>query len=196
MKKIINYKRIVLFAATLLLVLGCNINAIPTYVSKDVSFGVLTVNNLQDKSRYVQELVIDLSKFISDDEFNAIETAKLKSIILTLNGDYKNSVTNSKDIEQGAITLIKLKEGVPLLVNSSGTILNYSIDDVFSFSQTGLKNGVAKKFLIMKNFNIKDIIKNKKVRIGIILFTQNNSNFNDNSFSFTGKVETEVLVVQ
>ena len=196
MKKIINSKKIVLFTATLLLVLGCNINAIPTYVSKDISLGVITVNGLQDVDLYAQNVTIDLSKLISDEQFEAIETAKLKSITLTLNNDYENSVTNSRDFESASIGLYELEEGqVIVVVPSVGGVTNVvrAIAYTSFTNPMAMKSGVPFELEIEpSDGNIIDLIKNKKVTIGIAI--KSSSNFNDNAFSFSAKVETEILV--
>ena len=193
MKKIINYKKIMLFAATLLLVLGCNINAIPTYVSKDVSLGLITVNNLQNTGNYVQELTIDLSNLISDDQFDAIETAKFKSASFTLNNDYKNTVTSSENLSSGVIIIYELKEGIPFTLDN---VLANKFESIL-FVRSFIK-GVPSSSIIGEGYDIKNLIKDKKIKVGIYISSTNlfpsSENFNDDAFSFTGKIETEVLV--
>lgn len=217
MKKI-NFKKIITTFLFLSFTLGCNVVAIPTIVTKDISMGVILINNLQDKNAYYQEITVDLSNFISDDQFNDIDNIKFKKLILTLNSDYLNSVTNAKNID-ALLGFFKLKEGIPFTQenfatwNEGNNPSKYFITDALAFTFNGFTVGKEAIIGIDNSADLKNYIKDKKIKVGFLIATRSNPNasaedsfignpnriapnFNDNSFSFIAKVETEVLIVQ
>lgn len=187
-----------LVCITAVLINGCNVLTIPTLVSKDISMEVILVNNLQDKNAYFQEITVDLSNFISDDQFNAIDNIEFKTFKLTLT-NFKNTVTNNEDLE-ATVAFYKLKECIPFTQESTGPGEAYGavsnlllINDQWIF-----ENGKESNFLVVNGDDLKDLINDKKIKVGIVIAIRGESvafdgfhnpnrrapKFNDNSFSF------------
>ncbi|GGG90234.1 hypothetical protein GCM10011416_03520 [Polaribacter pacificus] len=194
MKTKINLKKGILLFTIVSMLIGCGITAIPLVVNKDVSLGVITVNGLQNEYIYFQVVDLDLTDFLDEDELNDVESAVFKAVEVTLSADYKNIVTQSEDLE-GYLGFYVITEGVPFDID------NFRKHTEVAVSQSGnvfVKQTPNKLPFLDGSFNIKDAIKDKKVKVGIALGGGNNyfstEKLNDNSFSFSVKVETEVEV--
>tara|TARA_R110001592_G_scaffold13718_2_gene62646 strand:+ start:27 stop:563 length:537 start_codon:yes stop_codon:yes gene_type:complete len=176
------------------MLIGCGIAAIPLVVNKDVSLGIITVNGLQNEEIYFQEVNLDLTELLDDDQFAAVESAVLKSVVVTLNADYLNTVNQKEDLF-GFFGFYIIKDGVPF------DLANFRNHTEVAITQIGnifVKQTPNKLPFINGNVNIKDVIRDKKVKVGIVLGAGNSytqtEKLNDASFSFSVKVETEVQV--
>jgi len=189
MKTKINYKKGILLFTVVSMLFGCNINLIPTVVNKDVSLGLFTIANQENKDAFWEPVTLDLSSFLDDDELDDIESAVIKKFTVKLNSDYENTATLSKDLE-GSLRFYIVKEGIAF---NSGTFHQHDLVAIAPFI-TLFKNEVELELEPSdKSYSIKDVIKDKKVKLGVVVGTDAiNTYFNDNFFSFTLKVEAEV----
>lgn len=163
---------------------GCEVLAIPTLVTKDVSLGVILVNDLEDKDKFAQNLFLDLSSLVSQDELDGIKEIYLTEVTFTLI-NYENSITKDKVLKGNSAVLI-----VRSLVNSTGDVNN----NILGLGGP-ITVDIPKKANVDKVQNVKDLIRDGKVAFGIFLKTDSPSEtFNDNSFAFSVSIKTEVLL--
>lgn len=188
-------KNLFVLALGMLVINGCNVLAIPTFVSKDVSLGVILINNLQDKTEYSQDITLDLSSLVSQDQLNAIKEIKLTEATFTLNTDYENSQTGSKSLK-GALSFYKFQPSGSYFTAKPFLAVD-GINNEF-FQPNVPKKGITSSGLLFEDLgNAKDLIVDGKIKLHVFLRAgsfSNPENFNDNSFSFRVSIKTEVLL--
>lgn len=201
--KTINKIKLILLLSIAVLMSGCGVNVIPTLVSKDVSFGFVSVAGLENKYAYAGIQTIDLTSLVKQEELDQINSVTIEEFALTLNSNYENSVTKSKQLERIFIAFYIVNPNASddqalsdIATNSLGgsaLTQGYANLIVRTGSSEMLTPDVTKTLFVSSdnNIKIKDYIKDGKLRIGTLLFNLNDD-FHDDFFTFIASAKTTV----
>jgi len=207
MKAKINLKKGILLFTVISMLVGCGINVIPTLITKDITLAKVTVSFLQDKAWYQNAQTLDLTK--ATNQIKSITKAKIKSFKLKIGEDFKDTKTNSTELQIFFIVRVVKggmdtydDSGVKTVVGEEDVLLQGSEFGSVQLTGSAVFDSANREFVnfeLSEPFEMKDHIVDGKLSLSILLYrTKDNSatstEFNDASFSFDLSVATEVEV--